>query len=101
MRCRARLFSDQAREALDLLFNSEIGLSYLTGRRQIDDTLAGDLKLIGLSGIANLVAAIKVAKRLDLGENDLVITLATDSAALYAANAGNFAPRTTPTVSTK
>ena len=76
--------SDRCTGALDLLFNSETGLAYLTGRRQIDETLAGDLKLIGLSGIANLVAAIKVAKRLDLGENDLVVTLATDSAALYA-----------------
>jgi hypothetical protein len=76
--------------ALDLLFNSEIGLSYLTGRRQIDDTLAGDLKLVGLSGLANLVAAIKVAKRLDLGENDLLVTLATDSAALYASERRKF-----------
>ena len=82
--------SDRCVGALDLLFNSEIGLSYLTGRRQVDDTLAGDLKLIGLSGIANLVAAIKVAKRLDLGENDLLVTLATDSAALYASERRKF-----------
>src|SRR6202008_1883599 len=58
--------SDQATGALDLLFNSETGLSYLTRRRRIDPVLAGDLKLLGLSGIANLVAAIKIAKRLDL-----------------------------------
>jgi cysteine synthase len=76
--------SDQATAALDLLFNSETGLSYLTRRRRIDPALAGDLKLLGLSGIANLVAAIKIAKRLDLDEDDLIVTLATDSAALYS-----------------
>jgi cysteine synthase len=75
--------SDQAIGVLDLLFNSETGLSYLTRRRRIDPVLAGDLKLLGLSGIANLVAAIKIAKRLDLAEDDLIVTLATDSAALY------------------
>jgi cysteine synthase A len=70
--------------ALDLLFNSETGLAYLAGRRRVDPALAADLKLLGLSGIANLVAAVKLAKRLDLGEDDLVVTVATDSAALYA-----------------
>ena len=82
--------SDHSTGALDLLFNSEAGLSYLTGRRRIDPMFFADLKFIGLSGIANLVAAIKVAKRLDLGENDLVVTVATDSAALYASERRKF-----------
>ncbi|HXC90198.1 MAG TPA: hypothetical protein VNV18_08535, partial [Stellaceae bacterium] len=76
--------SDASTGGLDLLFNSEVGLGYLTGRRQVDPELAADLRLLGLSGIANLVAAIKLAKRLDLGADDLVVTVATDSAALYA-----------------
>ncbi|MGH7060137.1 MAG: pyridoxal-phosphate dependent enzyme [Stellaceae bacterium] len=75
--------SDRSTAALDLLFNSEAGLAYLTGRRHIDPALAADLSFLGLSGIANLVAAIKVAKRLDLGADDAVLTLATDSASLY------------------
>ena len=45
---------------------------------------------MGLVGIANLVAAIKLAKRLDLGENDLIVTVATDSAALYASERRKF-----------
>src|SRR5262249_59846026 len=54
--------SDQSTGALDLLFNSEIGRAYLSGRRHLDpETIAG-LKFLGLSGIANLIAAIKVAK---------------------------------------
>jgi cysteine synthase len=76
--------SDQSTGALNLLFNTESGLSYLTRRRRVDPAIAGDLNLLGLSGIANLVAAVKIAKRLELGEDDLIITLATDSAALYS-----------------
>jgi cysteine synthase len=75
--------SDRSAAALDLLFNSDTGRAYLTGRRHIDPALAADLRFLGLSGIANVVAAIKVAKRLDLGEDEAVLTLATDGAALY------------------
>ena len=45
---------------------------------------------MGLSGIANLVAAIKTAKRLELGEEDLLVTVATDSAALYGSERRKF-----------
>ena len=82
--------SDRSTGSLDLLFNSETGLSYLTGRRHIDPELLSGLKLIGLSGIANLVAAIKTAKRLDLGEEDAIVTVATDSAALYGSERCKF-----------
>jgi cysteine synthase A len=82
--------SDGSTGALDLLFNSETGRDYLSARRRIDpETLAG-LKFLGLSGIANLVAAIKTAKRLELGEADVLVTLATDSAALYGSERGKF-----------
>ncbi len=75
--------SDRGTGALDLLFNSDTGLAYLADRRHIDLELLARLKLIGLSGIANLLAAIKTAKRLELGEEDAIVTVATDSAALY------------------
>ena len=51
---------------------------------------SAELELLGLSGIANLVAAIKTAKRLDLGEDDLLVTVATDTAALYASERDKF-----------
>ena len=82
--------SDRSTGSLDLLFNSETGLSYLAGRRHVDSELLSGLKLIGLSGIANLVAAIKIAKRLDLGEEDAILTVATDSAALYGSERRKF-----------
>src|SRR5207244_13264984 len=69
--------SDRSTGALDLLFNSETGLSYLASRRRIDPQLLSELKLIGLSGIANLIAAIKTARRLELGEDDVIVTAAT------------------------
>jgi cysteine synthase len=82
--------SDRSTGSLDLLFNSATGLSYLTGRRHIDPELLAGLKLIGLSGIANLVAAIKTAKRLDFGEDDAIVTVATDSAELYGSERRKF-----------
>jgi cysteine synthase len=75
--------SDRSTGALDLLFNSETGRSYLVERRHVDPATAEQLRLLGLSGIANLLAAIKTAKRLDLGDDDVLLTVATDSAALY------------------
>jgi hypothetical protein len=82
--------SDRSTGSLDLLFNSATGLSYLMGRRHIDPDLLSGLNRIGLSGIANLVAAIKTAKRLDLGEDDAIVTLATDSSALYGSERRKF-----------
>ena len=82
--------SDRSTGALDLLFNKETGLSYLADRRHIDTELLSGLKLLGLSGIANLVAAIKIAKRLELGEDDAIVTIATDSAALYGSERRKF-----------
>ena len=38
---------------------------------------------MGLSAIANMLGAIKYAKYIDLGENDVVMTVATDGANMY------------------
>jgi cysteine synthase len=82
--------SDRSTGSLDLLFNSDAGLGYLVDRRHIDPELLSRLKFVGLSGIANLVAAIKAAKRLELGEEDMIVTVATDSAALYGSERQKF-----------
>ncbi len=55
-----------------------------TGRRKIDPEILRQFEDIGLSGLANIVAAIKLVKHLDLGADDVVMTVATDGAALYA-----------------
>ena len=75
--------SDRSSDALNLLFNDRAGRAYLTGRRKIDPALVKSLDHIGISGNANIIAAIKIAKRLELGASDAIVTVATDSAALY------------------
>ncbi len=75
--------SDRSSDALNVLFNDNVGREYLARRRNIDPALVKDLVNIGLSGNANIIAAIKIAKRLELGASDAIITVATDSAALY------------------
>jgi cysteine synthase len=76
--------SDAASDGLNLLFGSTCGRDYLVGRRAIDPDLVRSFDDVGLSGLANIVAAIKLAKHLDYGPDDMVMTVATDSAALYA-----------------
>jgi hypothetical protein len=75
--------SDAASDALNLLFGSERGRGYVSGRRKIDPELVRQFDDIGISGLANIVAAIKLAKHFDYGPNDVIMTVATDSSALY------------------
>ena len=75
--------SDRGSDALNLLFNDSIGRAYLTKRQKIDSALVKELVNIGLSGNANILAAIKIAKHLELGASDAIITVATDGATLY------------------
>ena len=88
--------SDASSDSLNVLFNESIGRAYLAKRQKIDPPTVAALKDIGLSGIANIVAAIKVAKRLDLGESDAVVTIATDSAALYGSERAAYLARRYP-----
>jgi hypothetical protein len=50
----------------------------------VADDLIQKLSLVGISGICNLVAAIKAAKYYDMDGRDVVFTVLTDSADLYA-----------------
>jgi cysteine synthase len=62
------------------LFNEPAGRDYLAslGAKEVEQ-----LSLLGISGICNLLAAIKTAKYFDLDEQDVVFTVATDSIELY------------------
>ena len=75
--------SDRTTDALNLLFNTDAGRAYLHHRKHLPEPLIRSLGSIGISGIANVVAAIKTARRLELNQDDVLITIATDSAAMY------------------
>jgi len=78
--------SDRASDGLLVLFNTEEGRRYLVERRGIDAAVVAQLQDMGLS--ANLVAAVKTAHALDLDEDDVIVTVATDGAAMYGSEVG-------------
>jgi cysteine synthase len=64
------------------LFNEPVGQHYLV-KKGVPAELVKQLDLLGFSGIANVLSAIKFAKYSELGENDIVLTVLTDSMQLY------------------
>ena len=75
--------SDRATDELDVLFNTDAGKRYLVERKAVPTDAVELLKHFGFSSICNTLAAIKAAKALGLGSDDVVMTVATDGAALY------------------
>ncbi|HEX2883876.1 MAG TPA: pyridoxal-phosphate dependent enzyme [Candidatus Limnocylindria bacterium] len=75
--------SDTVTDRLNALFNTDAGRAELARRGVPDATLAA-LPSLGLSSICNIVAAIKVAKHAGLGPDDVLVTIATDGARMYA-----------------
>ncbi|OED42786.1 pyridoxal-5'-phosphate-dependent protein subunit beta [Chromatiales bacterium (ex Bugula neritina AB1)] len=76
--------SDRGSNALNLLFNTSVGQQYLAQHKGISADLLGSLGNLGLSSIANVLGAIKYARYMGLGSNDVVMTVATDGADMYA-----------------
>jgi cysteine synthase len=74
--------SDRATDELGLAFSTDDGRA-LVARRDVDDDVVDALPHFGLSSICNVLAAIKVARTLDLGPDDAILTVATDGAQLY------------------
>jgi cysteine synthase A len=64
------------------LFNEPEGRKYLI-KKGVPEEIVKQLDLLGFSGIANTLSAIKFAKYHELGENDIVLTVLTDSMQLY------------------
>ena len=75
--------SDKGSDALNMVFNTVVGRSYLSRYRQVGQQSLADLDNLGLSSIANILGAIKYAKYMGLGADDVVLTVATDGAAMY------------------
>jgi len=75
--------SDQAPNALNLVFNTSAGRKYLAQRTGLGQEMIASLADLGLSSIANVLGAIKMAKYMELGADDVVLTVATDGAEMY------------------
>ncbi|HWQ50327.1 MAG TPA: pyridoxal-phosphate dependent enzyme [Terriglobales bacterium] len=69
--------------ALLRLFNEPAGKSYLKEELGLDPALVESLSLFGISGIANMLVAIKMAKYYELTGDDVIGTVLTDSADMY------------------
>ena len=76
--------SDKATDNLLVLFNSEAGHQHLRERMGVPQEVIDQLCSFGYSSIANVLAAIKVAKQQHLGPKDVIATVATDGAGMYA-----------------
>ena len=79
--------SEAGPDTLNLLFNTDVGRELLKGRKGISDAVIEKLADFGLSSIANVLAAIKLAKYLDLGPDEAIITVATDGGEMYGTEA--------------
>ena len=65
------------------LFNSEIGHDYLVKETGVSKDLLEELSLLGISGIANVLGLIKMARYYEMTDKDVLVTVATDSAEMY------------------
>ena len=74
---------DEDSQRLLRLFNTPEGLDYCREVLKLDEDLVEKLPWLGISGIANLLCCVKMAKYYEFTEHDVVGTVLTDSAAMY------------------
>ncbi|MCL2608328.1 MAG: pyridoxal-5-phosphate-dependent protein subunit beta [Treponema sp.] len=65
------------------LFNEPAGKEYLQKELKLSPDFVEKLSWLGISGIANVLTAIKFAKYYELTGKDVVATVLTDSAVMY------------------
>jgi hypothetical protein len=73
---------DEAVVNLARLFNEPVGRALLV-KKGVPGEFVQQLDLLGFSGISNVLSAIKMAKYYEMDENDIVLTVLTDSMELY------------------
>ncbi len=73
---------DEAAMSVSRLFNETEGVKYLE-KQGVDSEVLAQLPLAGISGVSNMISAIKFAKWYELGPEDVVVTVLTDGMELY------------------
>ncbi|MBP5384541.1 MAG: pyridoxal-5-phosphate-dependent protein subunit beta, partial [Lachnospiraceae bacterium] len=74
---------DEDSQKLLRFFNEPLGREYLISECGVSSDFTDNLSLFGISGIANMLCAIKMARYYELTEHDVVATGLTDSAEMY------------------
>jgi cysteine synthase A len=74
--------SDRDTDRLNVLFNTDVGRALLA-RRGVGEEAIAALSSFGLSSICNVLAAAKTARFFRMGEDDVIVTVATDGATMY------------------
>lgn len=74
---------DEDSQKLLRLFNDPIGQKYLVEEVGVPADFVAKLPLLGISGIANMLCCIKMAKYYELTEHDVVATVGADSSVMY------------------
>jgi len=74
---------DEDSQRLLRLFNTNEGKKYMLEILKLDPDLVEKLSWLGISGIANVLCCIKMAKYYELTADDVVATVLTDSAVMY------------------
>ncbi len=82
---------DEACMHLVRLFNENEGRNVLKARGVPSDVVE-KLDLLGISSIANILGAIKMAKYYEMDEKDIIFTVATDSMELYQSRLREMGP---------
>jgi hypothetical protein len=88
--------SDRATDSLFVLFNTDAGREHLRSRLGVPEDVITALRSFGFSAICNVLAAIKVARQQQLGPRDVLATVATDGAEMYASEVGRISARDFP-----
>ena len=74
--------NDAAPMGLLRLFNEDAGKDYLE-TQGVKRDLVDQLDLLGISGIANVLGAVKMARYFEMGPDDVIVTILTDSMEMY------------------
>lgn len=74
---------DEDSQRILRLFNDPFGREFLEQEAGVSKELVEVLDCLGISGIANVLCAIKMAKYYELTKDDVVATVLTDSAGMY------------------
>ena len=78
----AAAIDDEAVIRIMRLFNEPAGQDYLR-EQGVTDEIISQLPYLGISSIANMLGAIKMAKYYEMNSKDTLFTLATDSMDMY------------------